>query len=378
MSKTRKILSVVLAVVLVFALSVPAFANWEAEDNGYTQTWALGTPVATANTDEYTIDVSLTTDYATGALEFELEFTGDVVLTGVQLGAGYYEDADVQKNLTSGKVALIPDTAGANTLEATEIDGVVATLTVTGTNGTVAIKEDVKSETNQGGTLIATRVEPADLVLGTQYVGQELVTVGDAVSIGSIPADLAVKAGAPAGIVIDKNKTFGGAYAGVVYGFEPDSYNTALNANFYTSKLEATNGGTISVPGVKVGRVSVFGTGSTIVVKNSDGSVSKTYVVVIFGDIDGDGKINTNDMQAIYKHVNAGGDTSLMLANEIVFMAANTQVATGRNDAVKATSLHTVNANKITEIFKAVNGDGTSLNQAALAASHALYNTFYQ
>ena len=370
MSKTRKILSVVLAVVLVFALSVPAFANWEADENGYTQTWALGTPVATANTNEYTVAVSLTTDYATGAVQFALAFTGDVVLTGVELGAGYYADADVQKNLTSGKVALIPDTAGVNSLEATEIDGVVATLTITGTNGTIAIKNDVKSETNPGGTLIASRVEPADLVLGTQYVGQELVTVGDAVSIGIQPADLAIKAAyADSGIVIDTHKTFGGSYAGVVYGFARTAANTFRSKNNLNNSLEATNNGSLSI---KASSGSAFcGTGTEITVLNADGSSSgKVYVVVIFGDLNGDAFINATDAGLARA---AAKVASTYANNSLERRAANASVGAA------AALMHTINGTDVTAITgQTKNGTTDYIGQANVARQMAKFNNNYQ
>ncbi len=373
MSKTRKILSVVLAVVLVFALSVPAFANWEAEGNGYTQTWALGTPVATANDNEYAIDVSLTTDYATGAVEFELLFTGDVVLTGATLGAGYYADAEISKNTTTGKIVIIPDTTGVSTLEATEIDGVVATITVTGTLGTVAIKDDAKSETNQGGTLIAARVAPANLVGGTQYVGQELVSAGAPVSIGAVAADLAIKAGAPAGIVIDRNKTFGGAYAGVVYGFDvADASAVIKTTTMYTDSLEATNGGSLEFTAIKVGRTNCYGTNAKIVVKNSNGTVSKTYVIVIFGDLDSNGAVTADDTGFVYAHVK--GDA--VITDEVKIMAANT-VTAGRTASAKETSMYEITADDTGVVYAHVKGTKT-IDQVSAAALQNTYNANYQ
>ncbi len=370
MSKTRKILSLVLAVVLVFALSVPAFANWEAEDNDYTQTWALSTPAATANDDEYTINVLLTTDYATGAVQFELLLTGDVVLTGVALGADYYADADVQKNLTSGKVALIPDTAGVNTLEAAEIDGVIAVLTVTGTHGTIAIKDDAKSETNQGGTLIAARVEPADLVLGTQYVGQEIVTVGAAVAIGIQPADLAIKAAyADSGIIIDTNKTFGGSYAGVVYGFARAAANTFRSKTYLNNSLEATNNGSLSI---KASSGTAFcGTGTEITVLNADGQSSgKVYVVVIFGDLNGDAFINATDAGLARA---AAKVASTYANNSLERMAANASVGAA------AALMHTINGTDVTAITgQTKNGTTDYIGQANVAKQMAKFNNNYQ
>ena len=370
MSKTRKILSVVLAVVLVFALSVPAFAyNWEAEDNGYTQTWALGEAEETGNTDEYTIDVSLTTDYATGAVQFELAFTGDVALTGVTLGDDYYENADLFKDNDTGKVMLIPTTSDPNALDAAEIDGVVAVLTVTGTHGTIAIVEDVKSEANQGGTLIAARLDPETL-LGAQYVGQELVTVGDPVSLGMVPADLAIKAAyADSGIVIDTHKTFGGSYAGVVYGFARAAANTFRSKTYLNNSLEATNNGSLSI---KASSGTAFcGTGTEITVLNADGSNSgKVYVVVIFGDLNGDAFINATDAGLARA---AAKVASTYANNSLERMAANASVGAA------AALMHTINGTDVTAITgQTKNGTTDYIGQANVAKQMAKFNNNYQ
>ncbi len=292
MSKTRKILSVVLAVALAFALSVPAFANWEAEDNGYTQTWALGTPAATANADEYTIDISLTTDYAVDGIEFELLVTGDVELKSIARGAGYYAKADVTLNKNTGKVTLVPVTSGANSITAKAMDGVIAVVTVKGTNGTVAIKNDPKSEANSDGTLIATRVEPEDLVLGTQYVGQELVTVGAAVNIGSTPTP--VLKGINGGYVDEARKYVYGAPAGLT---ELSQYFTVEN-------------GTFTLTGT--------GTGAVLTVKDLEGADYDTYTLIIFGDVDGNNAVNSSDITALAKHVS---NVTLFSESYFVFAA---------------------------------------------------------
>lgn len=306
MSKTRKILSVVLAVALVFALSVPAFAAAEAEDNGYTQTWALGTPVATANTDEYTIDVSLTTDYAVDGVEFELVVTGDVVLKSVARGADYYAKADATMNKTTGKVTLVPVTTGANSIAAKAMNGVVAVITVTGTNGTVAIKNDPKSATNTDGTLIATRVEPEDLVLGEQYFGQELVTVGAAVNIGSTPTP--VLKGINGGYVDEARKYVYGAPAGLT---ELSQYFTVEN-------------GTFTLTGT--------GTGAVLTVKDLEGTDCDTYTLIIFGDVNCDNAVNANDVLALGKHVS---NVTLFTEDAVLFAAdVNADAAVNANDVL--------------------------------------------
>jgi hypothetical protein len=47
-----------------------------------------------------------------------------------------------------------------------------------------------------------------------------------------------------------------------------------------------------------------IGTGHRIeVILDADGSVQKSYDIVIFGDINGDGKISSSDMNSIFRHI---------------------------------------------------------------------------
>ena len=65
MSKTRKLLSVVLALAMlvsVFAVSANAY-GYEDENAAYTQTWDLSEPVDNGD-GTYSVDVLLKTNYA--------------------------------------------------------------------------------------------------------------------------------------------------------------------------------------------------------------------------------------------------------------------------------------------------------------------------
>ena len=380
MSKTRKILSVVLALAMIlstFAVSAFAAASYEDADNEYNQTWALSEPVDNGD-DTYTVDVSLTTDYKTGVIQFVLTNTdiAAVEYTSIELGDAIPEDynADISamasaKDPSALNVMIIPSTVGVSTIEATEIDGVIAKVTYTLVSGSadITLKDDAASSENPGGTLIAARVSDGNIVTGDMITGQNAtidvatVTIGDS----ALPSDLALTAaGSTDGVVIDTKKTFGGEYDGVVYGFKQSANNTFTNTTYLTTNLTATNEGSLSFSR-SIG-ASGYGTGTVITVTGKDGGVKK-YVVVIFGDVDGNGLIAVADATVIRK---AMTDATAAPNNSVKRLAANCALLAA------AVPMHNIQANDITPVRN--NIKGARIDQAALAAKHATLNTYYQ
>ena len=390
MSKTRKVLSLVLALAMVFAtLAVTASAAnyYEDEESAaeYTQTWALGEPVDNGD-GTFSVDVSLTTNYATGPIQFVITNSDNTVAVlssavtvGSAIPAAYKATASASNK--TGKVIIVPSTAGVQTLTAQAIDGVIATLTYTYSgsgSATIAIANNSKSETNPAGTLIASRMSDGNIVTGDPISGQTVTDTGVERTIGTAaaPADLAVKAAyADSGIIIDTAKTFGGEYDGVVYGFTlPGNGATKVTQSFYETYLEATNGGSITVvatPYVK--RPVSYGTGSTIQVYN-DGETepSKTYLLVLFGDVDGNGQINISDVTKSVDELDVAGTLELPQV-----MAINVKPQARGTDAAKAAALYTVAITDITEIASIV--DTPVDIQVSMAEAHKTYSaTNYQ
>lgn len=392
MSKTRKILSLVLALAMIvstFAVSAFAAASYESEEDvtakKYNQTWALSEPVDNGD-DTYTVDVNLTTDYATGAIQFVLTNTAAASVTYKSIALGDAIPADYNAEISAVEkvnddgtskvtVMIIPTTYDVSEIAAEAIDGVIAQVTYTLVSGsaTIALDNNPSSATNPAGTLIAGRASDGNLVTSDMITGQIVaITEGqESVTIGSsvLPSDLALTAaGSAAGVVIDTNKTFGGAYAGVVYGFTQAATNTFKNTTYLTTNLTATNEGTLSIV-TSDGKTVVtgnYGTGTVITVTGKDGG-TKNYVVVIFGDVDGNGLINVTDVGVIRGAIT---DATKAPANSITRMAANCAIA---NVAVP---MHNILVNDIAPVRS--NILGTKINQATLAAKHASFNTNYQ
>ena len=385
MVKSKKILSLALALVMALGvLTMGVFAAKTTPTATFTVS-ASASEVATGDEVTITVKANATETFYAGPMSLPIEYdaslfeyVADSAAVANIYGAGTTKSA-VKAETGKLTVALTPSTSGAVT--APDLNGANLTvltfkLKAIGTTGssTVAIANDQKTADKIGGKFYCGSFDSADpKTAELTEIGQTLNRVDTTISYKSAaaPADLAVKADyASTGIVIDSQKTFGGKYNGVVYGFNLDA---TVNAAFYTNRLEATNGGSIKVVKTPyVARPASYGTGATVEVYNSDGTLAKTYVIVILGDVNGDGKILATDTQLIFNHVNSVA----IITDEVKIMAANAAPAAGRTDALKANSMYTINATDTQAVFNAVNG--TALDQAALAASHAKYNKYYQ
>ena len=237
MSKTRKILSLVIAVAMlisVFAVSAFAYTPTDVDRNGnpYTQTWALSEARDNGN-GTWSVDVSLTTNYKVGPIEFTVANTNNsgVVLSGAVLGAAVPAawNAEIHFYNSTGRVMIIPTTAGKSTLDGAVMNGIIATLTYTvadGASADINIKNDPKGEgADIGGTLIAARA--GDIISDKAVYGQTVLSVGETRHIGGGAAapELAVIEGT--GGYIDTTRTelvmedgTGYTVDGVIYGVE--------------------------------------------------------------------------------------------------------------------------------------------------------------
>ncbi len=373
---SKKVLSIMLALALALScFAVSAFAigeiGYEEEDSTYTQKWSLSEAAEDASGNWY-VEVSLDADYLVGAMQFALEFSNsNITIKDVVGSAALNGDygADIAFDTTGGSniVAIIPNPFEDATA-ALDFAGGALVCTVyfnvpDGESGTVQIKDDAKTKTNPGGTLFAARMTDGVLASGASIVGQETSIETPVRNIGAVsaPAELVLTAtGSSKGVIIDSTHTFGGAYAGVVYGITATTYKTKANI---TNNVEASNGGSLVVKSSdgKTTASGNFGTGSTIEVLNADGtSTGKVYVFVVFGDLDGNGLINMTDGSA---GVAAISNASLAPNNSVKRMAANCQIVAA------AAMMHTINLNDIKVIVNHV--AGTKIDQVALATKMA-------
>lgn len=298
MSKTRKILSLLVAVVMVFGVfSVCALAagnDVKADsDTTHTQEWALSEPQKNSD-GSWSVDVTLKTNYPTGAIQFVVtNADGNATLKSATLGAAVPAayNATISKNATKGKVMITPQTSNVSVLAGEAVDGVIATLTYTvadGKQATIAIANSPKTVDNVDGTLLAAYCK--DLVSSDMLIGQTVTSTGVSRTLGeSAKPELYVIEGT-GGVIdttrTDLNKVGDGAVTGYIYGVEPEEYQPITD-------VFAVKNGTMEI--VNNSYDSDCGTGTLVQVKNKAGTVVETYVLIIFGDLDGDGAITGED-----------------------------------------------------------------------------------
>ena len=283
MSKSRKILGALLAVFMVLSvLSISAFAveltGYE-EDASRTQSWSLGTPVPLGG-NQYKVDVILSTNYEVGPVSFKLE--GVTSVDNVAVGAGYYAGALTDKS-NDGRVFMVPDTT--DTVPAKSCNGTaIATVTYTtnNANGAVTIAKDVKHAKNPDGTLVAARCTAGTVNASSFIAGQTTTVSGELVfevsSEPTPPPATATLTGVNGGFVDEANR--------YVYGVPAETANPAtyFSTTGYVELVDNSDD-------------DKYGTGDSLnlYTDSSKGTLVKSYTIVIFGDVDGDGAVGLPD-----------------------------------------------------------------------------------
>lgn len=376
MVKSKKILSLALALVMALGvLTMGVFAAKTTPTATFTVS-SSASEVATGDEVTITVKANATETFYAGPMSLPIEYDASLFeyVADSATVANIYGESTTKSAVKAeaGKltVALTPSTSGAVT--APDLNG--ANLTVltfklkaigsTG-SGTVAIANDQKTAANIGGKFYCGSFDSANpKTAELTEIGQTLNRVSATISYkggAAEPADLALTAkGTEDGVVIDTRITFGGKYDGAVYGFKQANTTTfRANSNYITNSVQATNEGSISV--ARSFNTAGWSTGTIITVLNKDGSESKKYIVIIFGDVNCDGLINGNDTTACKNYV----AKPATLTRVEVRMAANCQ------NVKNATMLYTLNGNDTTAIKNYVANSSLKVSQATLA------QTFY-
>ncbi len=309
---SKKILSIVLALALALScFAVSAFAAgsiaYESEEDAalYNQAWALE---STNSGNVYTVKVLLTANYDVGPIQFKVLKTvnkGTITLTNAVAGDAIPAEwtADVSFSDTTGKVAVIPnpEEEGAYGI-ANPTAACVAVLTYTvsdGAAGSLVIDvADAKNAAKPNGTLIAARMDDKNVVTSTAYTGQTVSQNTNTVTIGSAAPTLVAIDGTLG--VVDTSRTdldaeFEGTTCnGYVYGYDPE-------ANGDVSEIvEVVGDGTMNVVANDEGNTTA--SGAMIQVLDLDENVVAEYVLIVFGDVNGDGAVDSNDASNIELH----------------------------------------------------------------------------
>lgn len=322
---SKKILSVMLALVMVLSVfSISAFAavssSYEKIDEeagetqiAYTQKWSLVTTNEPDADGYYTVDVVLETNYNTGIISFDIVADGAKLVDAVA-GSAITYTADVAFFEGMEHIDIIPNPTPAQAAVNAPVfaaGSVIATLTYALDDGastaTLKLMNDSKCEDNQGGTLFAVRLDNKTLASNSVHYGQRVIdAAGTDIAIGAEIASVTIgqEAAEPNTLVIvDSQIKFSDAYCynahnGILCGFANNVTASITAANLTTNKLTTTLGDEyLNVVANENGKYS---TGAVIQVLDTDKTtVLESYVVVIFGDVDCNGTVTTDDAKVI-------------------------------------------------------------------------------
>ncbi|MGN0519594.1 MAG: hypothetical protein ACI4LB_02530 [Candidatus Fimenecus sp.] len=292
MTKAKKVLSLVLAVVMVATMF--AFSAYASNENA---TFTVSVDQATVDVDGIvTVTVALRTDYYAGPTNVPVyydpavfQFVEGSVSAADLFGTGatdVYSNNDADTGCL--KVAFIPLSASDNAA-AQIFDGTLFTFQLKAiANGTsdIGLKaDDQKTSDNITGTLYCGAYKSSDIDNNPATVGQVFTINNTSATVGS--------AATPE--IVAKDGTTGYVDAARMYVYGVTAGDVA--ANYF----EATNGGTLTWD---VGTAaSENGTGATVTLKDSKGTDVATYTLIIFGDMDGTGVVDGTDSISIMQYV---------------------------------------------------------------------------
>lgn len=293
MTKAKKAIGVILAVVMLATMF--AFGSFAAPAGNATFTV---TPSATQVEvgDTVTVTVAVTTDYYAGPIGVPVHYDAalfDYVEGSFTPNADIYgagaADANAFNNNGCLTVAFAPksEVAGvkAQVLNNVTLFTFQLTAKANGVSPVQLKAEDQKALGNMTGKLYCGQKANSSITSADTMIGQTFTLNNASVTIGSAAApELVAKAGTT-GVVDGTNKYVYGVTAGT----------TA--ADYF----EATNGGTLEWAESDAGTAN--GTGATVTLKDASGAVVDTYTLIIFGDLNGDGNVDSTDSAVIMQKV---------------------------------------------------------------------------
>lgn len=391
MSRSKKIIGLALAVVMLFGCFTTAFAFADPTDKtADVKIETSAAQIAAGATVDVT--VSLKTNFTVATFSIPVFYEKDLVsVSDIAVPAGTTYQTATEASANAAQIyanAGVTDTAKYGFVMVTfipsqgtpvsVINDTVLTFKATAAaaaSGTVTfatLETARKTSSNQTGPLYVGSIASDTISMVPTNVEAAGLVAATPVQIGATaePADLALtEAGAAAGVVIDSNKTFGGQYAGTVYGFPKANATTFRKTAYIFNNLTATNNGSLSVltsDGKTLASTTAMGncgTGSTITVLNADGqSTGKVYVVVIFGDVDGNGFVNTQDSAFVSKRIK--GDATVIQPKTPRWLAANCL------SVANANALNIINTQDFLNVLKLIK----AYDVKVLAERHNTYH----
>lgn len=305
MTKAKKVLSLVLAVVMVAAMF--AFSASASADQNATLTV---TPSATTAQigDVITVTVALTTDYYAGPTSVPVYYNpavfefvaGSVVGTDI-FGAGN-TDVKNHNDAATGCLRVIFVPQGGTAASAQVLNGTLFTFqlkAIANGDSPVEVKAaDQKTSTNVGGILYCGAYATSSVDSQVDMYDQTFAITNTTVTVGvaATPELQLSEYGASVGAVINRSlctsdtDSNGNAFSGCVMGIDTlgtytmDTLDSCLTtpAGRITINTDDTVGGCET-------------TGAVIELRDENDEIIERYVFIYFGDVDTDGVIMSGD-----------------------------------------------------------------------------------
>ena len=296
MSNTKKILSIVLAVVMALSVfSICAFADtdtavWTIEVTN-TDGTALGATIAPG--DKVLVTVKLQTNFYVGTVGLPVVFSDAFEYAGNLTQVDIYGSGATRKAFNDDFASGIADTnavyavyvpnSGASGVASPIYNSATTILSfeleaVDEATAEIYLPASMqKTADNLNGKFYCGSRASSDVTTDENMVGQTFTTTGATatVVISAASAD-PVLTGVNGGYVDTTN----GYVYGIPVGADPANYFTVTDGTF---------------------TVSGSATGATLTVKTTGGADFATYTVIIFGDVDGDGSVTSSDYLSVKK-----------------------------------------------------------------------------
>lgn len=295
MTMTKKILGIVLAVAMIFGCFTLAFA---ADTDAASVAVTAGTTTLAAG-ESTTITVKATTNFAAATISIPVFYdktlvtvsdvtagtlTGGSVTTNTDATSAMSDKVFANTGLSSTQYGFVIATfiASPGATVSSALDGaVVVTFKVTAkadVNGTAAVKVvegSKKTTSNTNGTLYFGSSSTGATVTGT-------ATNVENITLSAASVDLTIGSAAEP-VLTGKNGGYVDTARSYVYGVPAGE--TDLTGYFTVTDGSFT--------------VSGSGTGATLTVLDSKGATFARYILIIFGDVNGDNAVTDADATTI-------------------------------------------------------------------------------
>ena len=322
MKNKNKLIAILVAIVLIVSIFI---VGTVANAKNTSVTVSVDKAELSAG-ESATVTVSVSADYPVATASIPVFY--DKTLVDVSNVTATLSGYDV-KNVTTDATATDSAKIYANTgLDSTKYGFVLATYiggagdTVTTLENATAFTFEITAKENVSGNAVvkcaneSAKVEEnieGMLYFGATTSGTTITSIPENVEgvvLTNATANVVIKSSGTTVVPKDDKETVIDNENKYIYGITPgDSVEDYIQVNNGSFEIVANASGYSN------------GTGATVNVKNSSGTVVDTYTIIIFGDVNGDGVITGVDLMSVSQYVS--GATSALTGYSLVSADVN-------------------------------------------------------